>query len=147
MNFANYPLDWHICYLRIGSYSYDLNTLNYIMTSLQLYPNIVSSLDYSVEINELTRSKQIQEYGSSKYSIVGCGIRLDRNLRKYMMNYYIPSGLLVTASWVSFSSKFHSNLKKKFLFFSAKFCNSYRLSSWKNGLTCYIVFMFIKSLK
>ena len=118
MNFANYPLDWHMCYLRIGSYSYDLNTLNYTMKSLKLYPKMVSSLDYSVEISELTRSKQIQEYGSSKYSIVGCGIRLDRNLRKYMMNYYIPSGLLVTASWVSSSSKFHSYLKKNyFLFF------------------------------
>ena len=74
-----------------------------MMKSLQLYPNMVSSLDYSVEITELIKSKQIQEYGSTKYSVVGCGIRLDRNLRKYIMNYYVPSGLLVTASWVRIS--------------------------------------------
>ena len=32
----------------------------------------------------------------------GFEIRLKRNLQKYIMNFYIPSGLMVTVSWVRF---------------------------------------------
>ena len=63
----------------------------------------VSLLDYSISVDHLPQSKRgIGEYGSLVWEAAGCEIRLERNIRKYVVNYYVPSGLLAVLSWVSF---------------------------------------------
>ena len=39
---------------------------------------------------------------NSNYSLTGYEMVLNRNSLKYIVNYYLPSGLFVLVSWVSF---------------------------------------------
>ena len=65
----------------------------------------VSLLDYTPSIYQLPDNleKWNQTGDSSEiFYTTGFEIRLERNIQKYIMNYYMPSGLMVTVSWVSF---------------------------------------------
>ena len=54
------------------------------------------------QVTRLPDNKKLWiEVGPLTWYSTGCEIRLDRNVKKYLINYYIPSGLLVIASWVS----------------------------------------------
>ena len=62
-------------------------------------------LDYTPSIYQLPDNleKWNQTGDSSEiFYTTGFEIRLERNIQKYIMNYYMPSGLMVTVSWVSF---------------------------------------------
>ena len=115
MTFESYPLDEQICYFLIGSaayfeYSGQLFTGDWIMynTSQQ-----VTSQGYKFEINPLPEFKKLSldygyetQYGYSlHYQRTGFEIKFQHNFWKYLMNYYIPSGILVIFSWVSENDK------------------------------------------
>ena len=60
-------------------------------------------LDYSVQLSELKPEDSLfiwQDIGN--YSQTGYEMRLKRNSLKYLVNYYLPSGLFVLVSWVGF---------------------------------------------
>jgi hypothetical protein len=63
-------------------------------------------LDYSVQIIPLKEEDSIflwQDIGN--YSLTGFEMRLKRNSLKYLVNYYLPSGLFVIVSWVNHTNK------------------------------------------
>ena len=102
MTFESYPIDTHACYFMLGSYSYDEDILNFNLRHLEFDPrDQVSLLDYSLKVNPLPRFKKYRYRGDMKYKRTGCEIVLERNIKKYIINYYVPSGLLVVVSWVS----------------------------------------------
>ena len=116
MNFELFPFDEHVCYLKIQSYNYPIQ-------------NITLDDDYykEIEINENhakqyllgfhTQVKRIPKELRSKFltnpddrdnqdtvfefSIRGLEIYLKRHSTRYIVNYSLPSGLLVTVSWVN----------------------------------------------
>ena len=66
-----------------------------------LFRSIV--LDYGIEIKELRHEDRIFVGGSlGNYSLAGFEMILSRHVSHYIINYYLPSGLFVVVSWISF---------------------------------------------
>ena len=60
-------------------------------------------LDYDIAINNLRKEDQIFIGGSlGNYSLAGFEMILRRHVSHYIINYYLPSGLFVVVSWISF---------------------------------------------
>ena len=60
-------------------------------------------LDYDIAINNLRQEDQIFIGGSlGNYSLAGFEMILRRHVSHYIINYYLPSGLFVVVSWISF---------------------------------------------
>ena len=110
MNFESYPLDKHICYFTLGSLtSLATSNQNFTLGILNFEPSAqVTALDYYVQVNELPYSKQIKVDGGIVKQRTGFEIQLDRNIMSYLIDYYIPSGILVVASWVIMSIMYYS---------------------------------------
>ena len=105
MTFESYPLDSHNCYFMLGSYSHYEANVNVKLYFLNFnISNQVSLLDYSPQVYPLPKSmEKYIDREMMTYARAGCLIRLERNIIKYIVNHYIPSGLLVIVSWVSFN--------------------------------------------
>ena len=106
MTFESYPMDEQICYFLIGS----PNHLEYSgqLFSLSTYNPIkfdssqqVALQGYRLEINHLNEVLSLDSAYGYHYQRTGFEIKFQHNFWKYLMNYYIPSGILVTFSWVS----------------------------------------------
>ena len=61
-----------------------------------------SVLDFSIDVSSLKDDMLV--YVSGNYSLTGFELKLKRNSFKYLINYYLPSGLFVVVSWVSVCS-------------------------------------------
>ena len=73
----------------------------YIFLYFILFRSIV--LDYDIAINNLRQEDQIFIGGSlGNYSLAGFEMILRRHVSHYIINYYLPSGLFVVVSWISF---------------------------------------------
>merc|ERR1719270_3030748 len=60
-------------------------------------------LDYDITINKLRENDRIFEGGSlGNFSLAGFEMILHRHVSHYIINYYLPSGLFVVVSWISF---------------------------------------------
>ena len=104
MRFESYPLDQQTCHFKVGSYAYD-NTKMVFSNNLLQYDDSLRNtiLDYSVALTELKPEDSLfiwQDIGN--YSQTGYEMVLRRNSLKYLVNYYLPSGLFVLVSWVGF---------------------------------------------
>ena len=104
MTFKWYPMDTQICKFKIGSFSSDQNTLIFQTNALShenLDKNAV--LDYSAQAFLLNDYDTFIIWASEadvNYSVAGFEIHLQRHSSKYLVNYYLPSGLFVVTSWV-----------------------------------------------
>ena len=102
--FDHYPLDDQKCYFQVGSYGYD-DTKMTLQSRLISYieSDKMTILDYTVKgIKNLPKRQQIypwQDVGN--FSVAGFEIKLRRNKAKYLMDFYLPSGIFVVVSWVS----------------------------------------------
>ncbi|XP_023343176.1 gamma-aminobutyric acid receptor subunit pi [Eurytemora carolleeae] len=104
MRFDNFPLDSQICKFKVGSYAYDEAKMQF-STSLLSYDDTIRNtiLDYTVVLNPLGEDDKLFVWQSiGNYSLAGYEMVLQRNSLKYLVNYYLPSGLFVLVSWVSF---------------------------------------------
>lgn len=102
MRFQWYPMDTQICKFRIGSYGYDMKYL-YVRTEKLTYSKKVHKtvLDYSAEVFQLNEKDTFWLWESYiNYSVTGFEIHLKRQSQKYIINYFVPSGLFVVVSWV-----------------------------------------------
>merc|ERR1719384_2797815 len=60
-------------------------------------------LDYKVDIIELGPRDFVLNYGElGNFSVAGFEMRLRRHVSHYLITYYLPSGLFVVVSWISF---------------------------------------------
>ena len=58
-------------------------------------------LDYNIKLKPLKREDSLFIWQSiGNYSLTGYEMVLKRNFLKYLVNYYLPSGLFVGISWV-----------------------------------------------
>ena len=123
MTFETYPIDHHTCDVYFLSFGYNVTDVNLSICTIHTR-EIVNLLDYSFEIEAVPPGSQ--SYFEVLRSYTGFNINLERNIYKYIWNYYIPSGLLVSISWVSILWKI-----MKIIFYNKK--NS-----------CYFYFFFLK---
>jgi len=104
MVFDSFPLDTQTCKFQVGSYSYDMSrmifdvsTLGYIQQSQSI------TLDYAITINNLKEKDQLFNGGAlGNFSLAGFELKLERHFMSYIITYYLPSGLFVVVSWISF---------------------------------------------
>lgn len=97
-----------VCQFQVGSYAYDDKKMTFKADRL-LYNKSKQTtvLDYNVDISPLKPKDTFyvwQDIGN--YSLTGFEVRLSRNSGKYLVNYYLNSGLFVVVSWVWKNSEF-----------------------------------------
>ena len=114
MVFDNYPLDSHVCYLKVCSTSYLEDQVSYktepFMDDYEIdlsgqHFGQKTVLDYEVKLNKLPEEQSFIELGSQtdilRNTIAGFEIKLSRKYEKYIIYYYVPSGLIAIISCVS----------------------------------------------
>ena len=90
-----------LCF-QVGSYAYD-ETKMIFNASLLSYDDSLRNtiLDYNVILDHLKPKDSLFIWQSiGNYSLTGFEMTLRRNSLKYLVNYYLPSGLFVVVSWV-----------------------------------------------
>jgi len=106
MRFDKFPFDTQTCKFRVGSYSYDMSKMHFITknagyASLGRHGRPV--LDYDISTNTLAAEDSILNYGAlGNFSLAGFEMVLNRHVSTYMITFFIPSGLFVIVSWMSF---------------------------------------------
>jgi len=105
MRFDKFPLDTQTCKFSVGSYSYDSSKLLF-MTNTYGYSSKESNsiaLDYDIKIGPLKPQDAVLDYGAlGNFSLAGFEMVLTRYVSTYIITYYLPSGLFVIVSWISF---------------------------------------------
>ena len=66
------------------------------------HSQIRSVLDYSILIKKLPLSEQNYEALTGNYSVAGFELTLRRKISHYIITCYLPSGMFVLVSWISF---------------------------------------------
>ena len=105
MHFDKFPLDTQRCLFQVGSYSYDDTTMVFETESAGYMDPSGNSiaLDYDIKINRLSPDDSVFLGGSlGNFSLAGFEMVLSRYVSTYIITYYLPSGLFVIVSWISF---------------------------------------------
>lgn len=104
MRFDKFPLDTQVCKFQVGSYSYndDKMVFNTISAGYQKGSNTIA-LDYAITIKPLKEEDAVFLGGGlGNFSLAGFEMKLQRHVSTYIITYYLPSGLFVIVSWISF---------------------------------------------
>lgn len=106
MRFDKFPLDKQTCKFTLGSYSYnDAKMVFKTMNAGYSAPKVSNSiaLDYAITITKLKPQDTVLDYANlGNYSLAGFEMVLHRYVSTYIITYYLPSGLFVIVSWISF---------------------------------------------
>ncbi|XP_040564391.1 gamma-aminobutyric acid receptor subunit pi [Lepeophtheirus salmonis] len=101
MKFSRFPLDEHICYLKLTSFGYDDKKMK-LSGSFSYDDANQRALPFKVHIQSLPKDQFVFRGSSSNYSVYGLQIRLTRCVSPYLLNVYLPTAVFVVMSWVSF---------------------------------------------
>ena len=105
MHFDKFPLDTQSCKFQVGSYSYDDTQMTFETKQAKYDSKDTNSiaLDYAILIKPLSKKDSILLFdGLGNFSLAGFEMVLDRYVSTYIITYYLPSGLFVIVSWISF---------------------------------------------
>ena len=88
----------------------EIQRIEYVVAWLFSSPTIIDFnffrsivLDYEIKIKQLAGPDRIFVGGAlGNYSLAGFEMILHRHVSHYIINYYLPSGLFVVVSWISF---------------------------------------------
>ena len=105
------PLDSQTCYFKMMCVDYIddksifkttmIKSIEESPSNRQLHFKKLDVLDYHVEFYHLTKKHSVYESKGLNRTIVGFEIKLLRKYGKYIIYYYIPSGLIAIISCVS----------------------------------------------
>ena len=111
MTFELYPMDEQKCYFLIGSDKYlELSGQLFLVDRILGLDRTkfgkaqqVALQGYEVEIKQLPEDMDLsyESFDDMHYQRTGFEIRFQHSFWKYLVNYYIPSGILVIFSWMS----------------------------------------------
>ena len=91
------------CKFEVGSYSYDRRNIEFEtkLNSVEVQNNNMH--DFISHIDYLNEDETVLYWSSTQanYSIAGFKITFHRHTVKYIIQYYLTSGLFVCVSWVS----------------------------------------------
>ena len=103
VNFDDYPFDSHECFFEMASYTYTKAKLifNVLIEGNFIYYKQKGFLcsDFLMDLEKFPIERNVSAFDHSK---TGFQINMQRNIEKYIFNYYIPSGLMVITSWVRY---------------------------------------------
>jgi hypothetical protein len=106
MRFDKFPLDTQRCKFQVGSYSYDDQKMKFVTENAGYQDPKTSNsiaLDYAISIDRLSEHDAVFFGGSlGNFSLAGFEMVLHRYVSTYIITYYLPSGLFVIVSWISF---------------------------------------------
>jgi len=105
MKFNKFPFDTQICKFRVGSYNQDSSKVLFVTKHYGFSSKKANSiaLDYGVLIKELAPEDSVLDYGPlGNFTIAGFEMVLSRYVSTYIIAFFIPSGLFVVVSWISF---------------------------------------------
>nr|AAB81966.1 gamma-aminobutyric acid receptor subunit [Lucilia cuprina] len=103
MNLQYFPMDRQLCHIEIESFGYTMRDIRYKWNE---GPNSVGvsnevSLPQFKVLGHRQRAMEIS-LTTGNYSRLACEIQFVRSMGYYLIQIYIPSGLIVVISWVSF---------------------------------------------
>ncbi|XP_041564254.1 gamma-aminobutyric acid receptor subunit beta isoform X11 [Drosophila elegans] len=103
MNLQYFPMDRQLCHIEIESFGYTMRDIRYF------WRDGLSSVGMSSEVElpqfrVLGHRQRATEINltTGNYSRLACEIQFVRSMGYYLIQIYIPSGLIVIISWVSF---------------------------------------------
>lgn len=103
MKFNAFPMDIQRCKFQVGSFNYDMSKMVF---ENEFVPDekqaIKSILDYQITIKDLKPEETHYMALGMNYSVAGFEMILQRKMSFYIVTYYLPSGLFVVVSWISF---------------------------------------------
>ncbi|XP_023335266.1 glycine receptor subunit alpha-3 [Eurytemora carolleeae] len=102
MRFNAFPMDIQVCKFQVGSFNYDMSKMAFQNEFVPKDTSIKSILDYQIAFSALKdRDTHYMAIGMN-YSATGFELVLTRKMSFYVVTYYLPSGLFVIVSWISF---------------------------------------------
>ncbi|TKR76097.1 hypothetical protein L596_017292 [Steinernema carpocapsae] len=111
LQLVNYPMDRQVCMIRILSYAYIANQVNvtwFTKTPIRWNPEIglpefaISQIDESYCNGTYLYAITDTSHKVDSFSCLESNIHLSRSIGYHLVQSYIPTGLIVTISWVSF---------------------------------------------
>jgi len=102
MTFNSFPLDVQVCLFQVGSFNYDNSKMVFVDEFIANHTQIRSVLDYSIEIRALPKDQKNYVALTGNYSVAGFEMTLKRKVSHYIITCYLPSGMFVMVSWISF---------------------------------------------
>jgi hypothetical protein len=103
MEFAAFPLDIQVCTFQVGSFNYAINRMIFRDEFIPVEESSLKSvLDYDIKIYPLKPSETHFTALNMNYSVAGFQLVLSRKISFYIITYYLPSGVFVVVSWISF---------------------------------------------
>lgn len=104
MMFDDYPLDAHTCQFQVGSY-YDTEKTVKCSSTYVYDESRQRSLQHFIEFEPLPDRDKSVFLPSGTYAACGFQVKLVRKTMQYLVQVYLPSGMFVLVSWVSFLIK------------------------------------------
>ena len=96
-------IDFFFFPFQVGSFNYDMAKMVF---ENEFVPDdkqaIKSILDYQITIKDLKPEETHYLALGMNYSVAGFEMILQRKMSFYIVTYYLPSGLFVVVSWISF---------------------------------------------
>ena len=105
MRFDNFPMDKQHCPFQIGSYLYNSSYMTFHLAQLyDLNDYQTSVLDYNIQKtrlrDEYSRYTWPEDGKNVSHSFTGFEIQMQRKTQNYIVDFYLPSSLMVSVSWV-----------------------------------------------
>ena len=100
MDFKMYPRDDHVCSMKIGSKTFGGRQIEFSAKIVRTRYQAFAPLPFSLEFSETWNGTY--NYGEASYSTAGFDLHLSRAFSPFAFNFYMPTGLLVIASWIGF---------------------------------------------
>ncbi|XP_049938239.1 gamma-aminobutyric acid receptor subunit alpha-6-like [Schistocerca serialis cubense] len=103
MHLRKFPLDSQACPLVIGSYGYRSSDLVYrwLGGSSSVVAEGVELAQYDL-VRVTTKENISVFFGDDEYSVLRCVFSMKRRTGYYMLQVFLPCGLIVCCSWVAF---------------------------------------------
>ncbi|XP_014281963.1 gamma-aminobutyric acid receptor subunit beta isoform X5 [Halyomorpha halys] len=103
MNLQYFPMDRQLCHIEIESFGYTMRDIRYKWNAGHKSVGIANEVQLP-QFRVLGHRQRAREINLStgNYSRLACEIQFVRSMGYYLIQIYIPSGLIVIISWVSF---------------------------------------------
>ncbi|XP_071526959.1 gamma-aminobutyric acid receptor subunit pi-like [Panulirus ornatus] len=101
MDFSAYPFDKQVCYFRMESYQFTSKQVSYnwFNSKIERTENIQSG---HFDFDFYSVQQQNTSHSSGTYPMVTVEVKLTRRISYHLMNTFLPSGLFVCVSWLTF---------------------------------------------
>ncbi|CAL1278779.1 unnamed protein product [Larinioides sclopetarius] len=103
MGLQYFPMDRQVCFLEIESFGYTMRDIRYKWGDGEKYIGISTDVELpQFKVLDHRQDQKEEHLSTGNYSRLLCEIQFVRSMGYYLIQIYIPAGLIVIISWVSF---------------------------------------------